>query len=210
MIAKLPFAGFYNSWHDEGLDNAMARIFSDRKTGCHVHEVLQGIAHFGCDWSEVHREYAKAYAEAFLEKFAIAGTFESMASPREYNFTTDRIFATIEPAELARIRTLTHDDALEAVAREWFTSRSGFLSSYSNDWHDWGPVETWDHNQAGALLQAYANQETGEDFDQDHETRLTEDFDGNGHLENWIIGAFDAKAKQALRVHDYLQDRAER
>ena len=86
-------------------------------------------------------------------------TFGEMTSPREYNFTTDRVFGHVR---LSTMRDLFNRSAadrhetLSRVIRDRFTSRSGFISFYSNDVRDWvkKPLRDWDHNEYGTLLWA--------------------------------------------------------
>lgn len=85
--------------------------------------------------------------------------FEEVISPREYNFTTDRLFATaplyLMQKLFARSRAEGHQ-TLAKVIRERFTSRSGFISYYSNDLAEWleKPLAAWDENELGTLLLA--------------------------------------------------------
>lgn len=95
-------------------------------------------------------------AESYIRPSARM-TFESMDSPREYNFTTDRVYATVP---LAVMRLLFKRSAAEnhatfkAVIAERFTSCDGFISFYSRHLADWleKPLVDWDHNEFGTLL----------------------------------------------------------
>jgi len=210
-LVTLPFSGFYNSLHDSEIDSTIEQMFSDRDTGCERNEGLESALFVKCDFRQVHENYARAYAEAFGQEFEVAGLkFESMSSPKYYNFETDRIFATVTKKELARIYRKVSRADLAALVAEKFTSRSGFISFYPADLAEWGPVNTWDHNQYGTLLEALARQEsrTGE-FDQYAEHSLCEDFRGNGHLDSWIAEATPG-IERLYKVHDYLETRAAR
>lgn len=207
----VPFSGFYQSLHDFALDQAIEQMFSDSATGTERNEGLEQRFFNLCDFSQVHNSYAKAYAEAFAQAFGLETLkFEKLVNPREYNAETDRIFAVIDGAELERLLVKVERPALAQLVREKFTSRSGFHSFYSNDLADWGPVSTWDHNQAGTLLEALANQESMRgDFDQETEFGLCENFSGNGWLESWLYGAAPG-VKRLDKVYEYLQTRAAR
>ena len=104
-------------------------------------------------------------------------------SPREYNFTTDRIFIKLPAKEIRRIHKATEPEVLAEVAAEEFTSRSGFISFYSPDVESWGPLKTWDHNQRYCLLTAYARQEEPGFA----EASLVEDYNCNGDIDNWLL-----------------------
>jgi hypothetical protein len=101
----------------------------------------------------------EAFAVVPCECPSVGIAFGEMESPREYNFTTDRVFGRVR---LSTMRDLFNRSAadrhetLSRVIRERFTSRSGFVSFYSNDVRDWvkKPLRDWDHNEYGTLLWA--------------------------------------------------------
>lgn len=210
-LVTLPFSGFYQSLHDTVLDDTIERMFTDRDTGCERNEGLESALVVACDFAPVREKYAAAYAVAFGQEFKIDTLkFESLTSPRFYNFETDRVFATVTKKELARIYRATNRDDLTALVKSMFTSRDGFHSFYSGDLAEWGPVNTWDHNQYSALLRCYAVQECNSgEFSQYDEYNLVEDLSGNGHLDNWIAEATPG-IERLYKVHDYLETRRAR
>lgn len=208
MIAAIPFSGFYNTWHDGELDRTVEQMVSDDSGD--QYDNLGEIASLDVEWRKVYAAYAAAYAEAFCDEFKIAGKFESMTSPREYNFTTDRIYIELEADEVARILAATSDCIMSDVCTKEFTSRSGFISYYSPDWRSWGPTEDWDHNQVYALLIAYAKEVHGSEFDMDAEFDLMEGYRCNGHMDDWVYANLGKQGKRAVKVADYLRSRAER
>lgn len=121
----------------------------------------------------IARDYVSAFDSVASEilNLPLGLTFESMDSPREYNFTTDRLYAHIgvdvAAALFARSEAENHA-TLAAVIRERFTSRDGFISHYSNALPEWleKPVADWDHNEIGTLLIA-ALRLVGADEDDD-------------------------------------------
>ena len=190
MEMLIPFAGFYCSIHDAEVENAHERIamnndgIKDDDLWDHVYKE--------CDWSGVYRAYAKEYAESLARKYGIAFTFKEMDSPREYNFTTDKIVVEIELHEAVRLWNNLDHEKMRKIAKEKFTSRDGFISFYSSDWNDWGAFKNWDHNQLGTVLEAYlASQE--EEFD---ELSLIEDAQENGKLDEWIFANMSAEAME--------------
>jgi hypothetical protein len=200
MNILIPFSGFYNSWHDANIDGALESMLSDsdgRDQGL-IHRAWRG------DFSHAHNAYAKAYAEAFLAEFEIKGTFESMHSPREYNFTTDRLFCDVPDEEMQRIYTEVPRAELDKFAAKWFTSRSGFSSHYSPDVDDWGALDGWDHNQLGCLLAAHV----GEDFDQAEESDLMDRWIGNGNLDEALCEC--PLLLRLANIASYLRNREER
>ena len=210
MLAVIPFSGFYNSLHSSELDLALEQMFSDDSGN--PNDGLVSRAFDLVQWRSVHAAYAAHYAAAFCEEFEITGaTFESVTSPREYNFETDRIFITLPESEVTRMLTETPRETLDAVAAEMFTSRSGFISHYSPDVDDWGPCEEWDHNQCFALLLAYVlHRRDGEAFDDWAEYSIMEYCRCNGYLDEWLSGHSREGMARLWKVCDYLRTRAER
>lgn len=159
-LTTVPFSGFYYSWHDESLDHALDTLCSD-ESGCHPYSEIRDRIFNRIDWNSVHRAYAKKYCQLFAAEYGIDLRFESLTSPKYYNFETDRIFAHIDDTEVARLYDAVNHDDLRKLIRERFTSCSGFISHYPNTLESWGPIDTWDHNQIGTLVEVYAIQELG-------------------------------------------------
>jgi hypothetical protein len=105
------------------------------------------------------------WVKAFSKETGVPMEMESLSSPREYNFTTDRLFVLIPEQECRRLHSELFDsEEFADVVDGWFSSRDGFASFYSNDLEseEWRkPVEEWDHNQIGALLAALVDKEHG-------------------------------------------------
>lgn len=208
-ITTVPFAGFYYSTHDEELDFALGQMMADDNGDPFGKGELEMHLSWACDWRKVHEKYAQAYVENFAAEFGVKLLYEQLISPREYNFTTDRIFAYIPLTEVRRLRHETDEKVLAEVVLEMFTSRSGFISSYPNRVECWPALEKWDHNQIGALLAANVRQQHGGDLSQDQELGLMEQDRGNGMFDQWIDEA-TPNAGRFYRIRDYLQKRKER
>lgn len=209
-LVVLPFSGFYNSVHDAELDEALNQAFGD-SSGSPIDELVRR-AFDEVQWRKAHLEYAKAYASCFAEEFGIDGLkFESMQSPREYNFTTDRIFAEIPMESLEKIRAETPDEVLTSVAAEHFTSRSGFCSFYRPDWQAWGALEEWDHNQLFALLDAYARHNSSDgEFGSWKEYDIMERWRGNGGGDECIFTDATEELNRLAKIAWYLREREDR
>lgn len=197
----IPFAGFYNSLHDGEIDCALEQMLSDESGS--AYSGLVARFYDRANFRSVHEDYAKAYAEAFADEFKIKLEFKALVSPREYNFTTDRIFCEIDAVEVQRLFDGTCPNELTRVAEEMFTSRDGFSSYYSPDWRSWGPPDTWDHNQLACLLQAWM---VGLEFDEYAEINLMEDYRCNGHLDSALYNC-NPDSERLCRVRDYLNQR---
>lgn len=225
MQTTIPFSGFYESFHNMMIDDCFDSIFqddsgwpSDRNSVLNAQSAISDAI----NWRGVYEEYAAEYAEAFereLRDFlGVKGgesflTFTTLDSPKFYNFTTDRIFCEIKPAAVKLLYRKADRAKLIALVTERFTSRDGFASFYKpeevlNNLESFnqGNLETLDHNEVGALLEAVANEfdsnaSDSNGFDSHAEYGLMSDMSGNGNLDNMIWGNMSDKAQ---RVANYV------
>ena len=181
LLTTLPnFHGFYDSLHNSKIEDAEASTTQD-PDGDPI-PALADIAWMNLNYRKVFEGYAKLYCENFGELYKIPVRFETLDSPKEYNFTTDRIYAHISLSTVKRIRGLTPDSTLAIAIKERFTSRDGFSSFYANDLQDpeWQvPIEAWDANMICTLLEAYISQEYSEDEIHQHEWDMVDDCNGD-------------------------------
>lgn len=220
----IPFSGFYESWHNENLKNAFDSIFQDDH-GLMPEKVIR--AYNACDskikWRQAQNEYSREYVEAlnhFLGESLLA--FDSLESPREYNFTSDRIFCEISRENLIKAYKATPAVMLQTVISDQFTSCDGFISFYPDHLDSWdieprlvaGEGKPLDHNEAGAVIHAYLAtryyshrikgspdseneaQKACDDCCEWLDSYLCEDFMGSGVLENIIWSAIPEKARK--------------
>lgn len=191
----VPFSGFYESVHDALIDQTLERMMGD-SDGDSIKEALE-FANGDMDWGKVHLEYARAYASELLgdERH----TFVRLHSPREYNFTTDRIFIKMPLNSLWKMYRLKEVQArLKEVAADLFTSRSGFHSFYDPDVTTWGSHLKWDANQWLAVLQSYLDVTipvTTGTFDSECEEHLMERWVSNGNLDNLLWSSLSNPSK---------------
>ena len=203
MLTTIPFSGFC-SLHESALDSAIESIFSDDSGTARPALVCK--ARDAADWRMVQTKYAAEYATTFAHEFKLPLQFESMKSPREYNFSTDIIYCTINDEDAARLFDTCDKTLLDKIARETFTSRSGFISFYSPDFKEWGGVPTWDHNQLGTLIRAHVADQNP-DFDAWAEFSLMEDAQCNGAIDNWIFESNPEKLNRLANINSYLNKR---
>ena len=121
------------------------------------------------DFQSAMLAIARGWTKAFADETGIPVEFKDVASPKEYNFTTDRVFALIPLAEVKKLEPLRHSEEFKTILKQWFTSYDGFIPFYANDPddEDWqNPIEEWDHNKLSALLVAKILRDHGdkEDF----------------------------------------------
>jgi hypothetical protein len=137
--AQVPFSGFYETSHDQRIDEAEEQMFSGDDG-----EIVSSVAYeafwSNLNYGSVHEKYAKAYVAALAHVLKIPLDYEEMVSPREYNFTTDRLFARISRSDFAKMLRAVRGKRLNEEALDRFTSRSGFISFYPNSVSRWGRI----------------------------------------------------------------------
>ena len=209
MVLKsttIPFSGFYGSIHDSQLDNALEMMFSNGRGD--AYKTLLEKAFDKVEWSYVHLEYAKEYAQAFAQEFNLKTlVFEELNSPKYYNYETDRIFCKIELSEIQDMFNKVDKVALNKRIKERFTSCDGFISHYDNKLADW-PIDLaeWDHNQIGTLLDVYVNQESNREFDSYAEADLF----NSSEVADHAISNNMKDCDRLFRIADYLRQREDR
>lgn len=160
----IPFDGFYSTVHEDVLNYALETEVQYLREEEVPEEIIERVEN-GIDWGAMRKAYYTHYvgywAAALTEKIGVMVTIETpeLNSPREYNFRNDRIFARMDyDGLLSVLSKVRADEALNKdflkMAREMFTSHSGFISFYNPDPSTWGSPETWDYNQWGCLLQS--------------------------------------------------------
>ena len=169
MIIKIPFAGFYDSLFDDTesiIENESAYFCEHQSedTPVELHLTRDQVSEFlyTClDFRKYENVVAREYVPTFVDylrdtdEIDIDLEFSDMSSPKEYNFETDRIFAKISDEDVSHLWSTVDREKLAQVIRDRFTSRSGFISFYSNDLEQWSqnPLE-YDPNELETLLLA--------------------------------------------------------
>lgn len=222
LLTTIPFCGFYESIHDSAIDTEIEQSFSD-DTGCNLapgfiidgdHITYKGKSLGYIKYKPILEAYAKEYCsmlEFKLKEFYpfLSLAFESLQSPREYNFTTDRIFAHIPYSAVKKLYKAIDKEALRELIKDKFTSYDGFASFYSNNLAKWEekPLLQWDHNEIGTLLEcAISELVKNQDFEEDWELWLSQSMSENGQLGNIIAEGIPPRA---WRVHSAVRERME-
>lgn len=228
-LTVIPFAGFYETFFSDLAEEDLRYTLEGAEclTGEEKDE-LESLAYDVIDFRAVHLDIARAYVESFNDLFKeetgfdLGLQFESMQSPREYNFGTDRIFCFIDPAKVDSLYRQTDKKLLAEIVKERFTSRSGFISAYDNDLNQWiieGRPKTWDHNQIETLIIARLKQAgvTDDGFNSQGESlsyRLydaLQDERGNGKFSCLDSQYFEALAapEKIARLNELLEKERE-
>jgi general stress protein YciG len=181
-LTAIPFPGLYHSILDSIIDS---EIESDAYNRCEdasnegdessypesirLDESDVCGAYFASgvsDFPAAHWALARDYLAAFDEEltghlgFKTRLQFESMNSPRFYNFETDTLYAWIPHSTMRLLARVMESESYAVRVRERHSHRSGFISSYSNDpehyrekYREGGPAAL-DHNEIETVLQA--------------------------------------------------------
>lgn len=203
MRTTIPFSGFYESDHSWHLDHALEAFAQDPNGNDYPDAWNNEETNLYnlVSWKQAHEEYARLYADLFMEYLqAETGCkkfrwkFEELDSPREYNFTTDRILVDIPRRAVRELFKLCDKDILTKVAADRHTSRSGFISFYKPDWKTWGSVDHWDLNRLGTLIEACAQEYLSDHWEAD----LMDGCSGNGMFDEIVYKALTPEGKQIV------------
>lgn len=172
-VIKLPFGGFYESMWSREIDHCVDMLaeYEAEKEGEDgtAPELRINVRDYGSvlfdatDYSQAYRQIAEDYVQAFDGNVSreisvpLKLKFESMASPKYYNFETDRVFAFTTWKAMKALLKMSKKDkhtTLAKVIKERCTSYSGFHSWYPNDINVWlaKPFKDWDHNELEILM----------------------------------------------------------
>lgn len=171
LIINIPFAGFYNSMFSDELDAVQERFVEyevDKNPGLNP-DIPNNALWYCADYGKAYDHIARAYVDQFNQylideyELDLDLKFESMQSPKFYNFETDRIFCHISQGKAQLLFDSVPLYAIKQKIYTRFTSYDGFISSYPNRLEDWPPLEQWDHNELGTLLVALLDD--AEDWD---------------------------------------------
>jgi len=137
------FPGFYNTIFESDESDVIYRINNDR--GAKKLQPLK-FDQIEFDYENYENEVAKdccSFIEYELNRlnFITSIHFQSISSPREYNFSNDSINISVELSEdnIKRIKQYLFENikAFKDYIEKRYTSCSGFISSYSNDHTEW-------------------------------------------------------------------------
>ena len=100
---ELPFSGFYESIYDAHIDNTIEYYLHELEN--EQLEKAQDVFYL-MNYDATHlaicEHYIKAYEQVFYDNFNIDLnlSFNSLTSPKFYNFESDRLFVNIDPEYL--------------------------------------------------------------------------------------------------------------
>ena len=110
------FGGFYESIHSYYIDNNI----EDFET---------------VDYTALQTLYGTAYVDMINEELGSEIKFIGIDSPREYNFTTDKLVVDVNEVSLQGIKAFIREnelqDEVQALLDEVTTSRDGYIPFYT-------------------------------------------------------------------------------
>jgi hypothetical protein len=128
ILINIPFSGFYESIHDDAINSVIEMELENEN----INQDHYNSTHFDFTELRTHiaKTYLKSYCEAFESKFdkPLNLQFDSIKSPRFYNFETDKLVAQISKTDFINIvkNHLDRDEFQNTINAE-YGARSGFI-----------------------------------------------------------------------------------
>jgi len=167
------FGGFYQSHWEQLLSDAeelytTMHAENERAQGGLSRDDIAGIFSETGSASRLCTALARSFCERFDEEmserlgFRLNLKFVKLKSPSEYNFTTDRILATMPLRSAKKLFYASMSERHQRLNDEivdWFTPYPGFVPYYSDYIGDWieKPIDKWDKNELCVLLDAFVD-----------------------------------------------------
>lgn len=132
MEVIINFGGFYGTEHGAALDNIIENPFQD-DDGEIPSDFYEAAV---IDYPAVKKDYCEAFIDFINETLEIKLKFKELISPKEYNFSTDRIAAEITETDYEKVVKFVkkyYADDLEAEILDAATPKSGYIPFYTVD-----------------------------------------------------------------------------
>ena len=163
--STIPFEGFYESSISNYIESSIEYELEYLERECKATETeLEQVQFMSENENAFYHTIANDYTNSFLDQleneigFSLDAKLESLESPKEYNFSTDRIFIQLHESKALKFINYilkNHKEELEDLIKKRFTSCSGFISFYSNSLEEWGNPKEWDYNQIGTCFEIF-------------------------------------------------------
>lgn len=166
------FKGFYGSFYDSDIEQKETDWvdYLNDEYDLDVDEL-----HLDFNYKGYYDDCAECICEAVCEELIELGLiksykYESLVSPKYYNFRNDSINVEFKFSIENKVRIAQyikeHWDAFKDYLKKHYTSRSGFISSYSNDIADWLKIsDSLEHShKSGSILNFILTNEGISDF----------------------------------------------
>jgi hypothetical protein len=211
---NVPFPGFYHSNlasivdHEEEqlCDNRVEDGSNEGDESSYPEELRLTVSEFGealwhsnavnypTAFLSLAKDYLAQYEELASDDlgFPLGLEFEKTDSPKEYNFTTDRLFALIPHSSIAKLHELAFAPPnrlhLTSTIRDRHESRDGFASFYPCDLPTWEAkrLDDYDHNELQTLIIAALPPTCAEALQDEAERNVAEYWGGNGEFDEHL------------------------
>ena len=191
LESTIPFDGFYESFISADIDHQIGQQIEWDSDIYDLNEDEQQVLwdnYLDINRSYFYNQIAEDYTNFYIDElnerlkgFELKATYKFFTSPREYNFTTDRIFIEIEEnhaIDFIKYIIKNYKKELEEKIKDRFTSRSGFISNYKNSLDLWiDDYSEWDFNMIGTCFELFNLEE--EDINYSLRDYLTESIMNN-------------------------------
>ena len=132
-LVKIPFSGFYNSIHDSVIDSALeyeCECYADSdKANDIIFDVLN-VNHYDKIREALSKVFVEGVNELFWHEYDINLDleFESLKSPKFYNYSTDEIYCYVANDKINELVMLldNENDFIKAL-KDKYQSRDGFI-----------------------------------------------------------------------------------
>lgn len=214
VSVKIPFSGFYESSHeamfDGWLDYEIDVLNDEHELTQEDKDKLTEMFSDAIDWKKAHELYAKEYCKQLVAyianesreykedstgkqylsaPFELELEFETLESPKYYNYGTDCIYGKIPLEQLQYMLNEIPDKEWREYVKRKCTSYSGFHSFYSPDFDEWEKdLSEWGEARLGMVLEAYLIYLLDDNhLDALDGHRLMADADANGFISDTIF-----------------------
>lgn len=129
MEIRINFGGFYGSLHEERIDDIATQMSLD-------HDGEESMDDFRMDlnYLDMNKTYSKNFVDFLNDELDTELEFKELHSPREYNFSTDVIYAECSDSDALKILSYTLEycrDELKELIEDKTTSKSGYIAFYT-------------------------------------------------------------------------------
>ena len=132
-LVKIPFSGFYNSIHDSAIDSALeyeAECYTDSGKASDIVLDVLTVNHYDKIREELSKVFVNSVNDLFCYEYDINLDleFDSLKSPRFYNYSTDEIYCYIDNDKIKELVALldSENDFIE-VLKDKYQSCDGFI-----------------------------------------------------------------------------------
>ena len=132
-LVKIPFSGFYNSIHDSAIDIALeyeAECYTDSGKASDIILDVLNVHHYDKIREELSKVFVNGVNDLFCYEYDINLDleFDSLKSPRFYNYSTDEIYCYIDNDKIKELVALldSENDFIE-VLKDKYQSCDGFI-----------------------------------------------------------------------------------